>query len=69
MKARRRARAVALQGLYEIDFTQHSPEYALGCRLKERALPESATAFAFLPTDRIRGIGRFGFSPTGRRRR
>ena len=47
MKARRRARAVALQGLYEIDFTQHSPEYALGCRLKERALPESATSFAF----------------------
>jgi N utilization substance protein B len=47
MKARRRARAAALQGLYEIDFTQHSPEYALGCRLKERALPESATSFAF----------------------
>ena len=47
MKTRRRARAIALQGLYEIDFTQHSPEYALGCRLKERALPESATAFAF----------------------
>ena len=47
MKARRRARAVALQGLYEIDFTQHSAEYALGCRFKERALPESATAFAF----------------------
>lgn len=47
MKARRRARAIALQGLYEIDFTRHSPEYALGCRLKEGPLPESATSFAF----------------------
>jgi len=47
MKARRRARAIALQGLYEIDFTRHSPEYALGCRLRELPLPESATSFAF----------------------
>lgn len=47
MKARRRARAIALQALYELDFTDHSPEYALGCRLKEHPLSESATAFAF----------------------
>jgi N utilization substance protein B len=47
MKARRRARAIALQGLYELDFTRHTPEYALGCRLKERPLPEAATSFAF----------------------
>jgi len=47
MKARRRARAIALQGLYELDFTRHSTEYALGCRLKDDPLPESATSFAF----------------------
>jgi N utilization substance protein B len=47
MKARRRARAIALQALYELDFTEHSPEYALGCRLKERPLSEAATSFAF----------------------
>jgi len=47
MKARRRARAIALQGLYELDFTQHTSEYALGCRFKEDPLPESATAFTF----------------------
>jgi N utilization substance protein B len=47
MKARRRARAIALQGLYELDFTQHTTEYALGCRLKDRPLPETATVFVF----------------------
>ena len=54
MKARRRARAIALQGLYELDFTQHSPEYALGCRLKEHPLPEAATAFAFHLVEGVR---------------
>lgn len=47
MKARRYARRIALQGLYELDFTQHTPEYALGCRIKEQPLPEAATSFAF----------------------
>jgi N utilization substance protein B len=47
MKARRRARRIALQGLYELDFTQHNPEYALGCRIKEQPLPEAATSFVF----------------------
>jgi N utilization substance protein B len=47
MKARRRARMIALQGLYELDFIQHSPEYAIGCRIKEEPLPESATMFVF----------------------
>jgi N utilization substance protein B len=47
MNARRRARRIALQGLYELDFTQHSPEYALGCRIKEQPLPEAATSFVF----------------------
>jgi N utilization substance protein B len=47
MKARRRARAIALQALYELDFTQHTLEYALGCQLKEHPLPEAAMSFAF----------------------
>jgi N utilization substance protein B len=52
MNVRRRARRIALQGLYELDFTQHSLEYALGCRIKEqikeqKPLPEVATAFVF----------------------
>ncbi len=47
MKARRRARRIALQGLYELDFIQHTPEYAIGCRIKEDPLPESATMFVF----------------------
>jgi N utilization substance protein B len=54
MKARRRARAIALQALYEFDFTQHSTEYALGCRLKEHPLPEAATSFAFHLVEGVR---------------
>jgi N utilization substance protein B len=54
MKARRRARAIALQALYELDFTQHNIEYALGCRLKEHPLPEAATSFAF---HLVEGVG------------
>jgi N utilization substance protein B len=54
MKARRRARALALQALYEFDFTQHSTEYTLGCRLKERPLPEAATSFAFHLVEGVR---------------
>ena len=54
MKARRRARAVALQALYEFDFTQHSTEYTLGCRLKEHPLPEAATSFAFHLVEGVR---------------
>ena len=53
MAARRRARAIALQALYELDFTDHSPEYVLGCRLKENPLPESATSFAFHLVERV----------------
>jgi N utilization substance protein B len=54
MKARRRARALALQGLYELDYTQHSVEYALGCRLREHPLPETATTFAFHLVEGVR---------------
>jgi N utilization substance protein B len=45
MKVRRRARAVVLQTLYELDFTHHDLEYALGARFEERTLPEAAQEF------------------------
>jgi len=47
VKGRRHARMVALQALYELDMTRHTPEYALGCRLKEHPLPRAGVAFAF----------------------
>ena len=47
IKGRRHARMVALQALYELDMTRHTPEYALGCRLKEHPLPRAGVAFAF----------------------
>lgn len=46
MKVRRRARAVALQALYEIDSVKHPPEEVLQHRLEEEVLPEPAAAFA-----------------------
>jgi N utilization substance protein B len=54
MKARRRARSIALQALYEFDFTQHSTEYTLGCRLREYPLPEAATSFTFHLVEGVR---------------
>ncbi len=54
MKARRRARAIALQALYELDFIQHSTEYTVGCRLKEQPLPETATSFVFHLVEGVR---------------
>ncbi len=50
MKVRRRARAVVLQVLYELDFTIHEAKTALEDRLEEYNLPESAEAFARLLT-------------------
>ncbi len=47
IKGRRHARMVALQALYELDMTRHTPEYALGCRLKQHPLPRAGVAFAF----------------------
>ncbi len=46
MKVRRRARAVVLQTLYELDFTDHDLEVALKARLEERSLPATAEKFA-----------------------
>ncbi|PWH20220.1 MAG: transcription antitermination factor NusB [Ardenticatenia bacterium] len=47
IKGRHHARIVALQALYELDMARHTPEYALGCRLKEHPLPRAGVAFAF----------------------
>ena len=40
MKARRRARAVVLQTLYELDFADHTPLVALKARLDDRSCQE-----------------------------
>jgi transcription antitermination protein NusB len=45
MKVRRRARAIVLQTLYELDFTDHLPKAAFDARLEEYPLPEPAEAF------------------------
>jgi N utilization substance protein B len=46
MKVRRRARAIVLQTLYELDFTDHDPRTALTERCDDRNLPETALNFA-----------------------
>jgi len=46
VKIRRRARALALQALYEIDSVGHSPDTVLEERLAETPLPEPAAAFS-----------------------
>ncbi len=46
MKVRRRARAVVLQVLYELDFTGHEAKAALEGRFEDRLLPEAAESFA-----------------------
>lgn len=46
MKVRRHARAVVLQALYELDFTDHQAEPALEARFEDRILPEAAEGFA-----------------------
>ena len=46
MKARRKARAVALQALFEIDCSAHSPEIVLAERLAEQPLPPDLEDFA-----------------------
>lgn len=45
MKVRRRARATALQALFEIDCAGHDPETVLKYRFEETSLPEEAQAF------------------------
>jgi N utilization substance protein B len=46
VKARRRARALALQALYEIDSVGHPPDVVIEERLAETPLPESAAEFS-----------------------
>jgi transcription antitermination protein NusB len=46
MKVRRRARAVVVQVLYELDFTDHEAKTALEARFEDRPLPEAAEIFA-----------------------
>jgi N utilization substance protein B len=46
MKVRRRARAIVLQTLYELDFTNHQLKAALEARFEEYLLPEAAEGFA-----------------------
>jgi N utilization substance protein B len=46
MKARRKARMVALQALYELDCTKHEPGTVLSQREEDARLPEGQHAFA-----------------------
>ncbi|HMQ52103.1 MAG TPA: transcription antitermination factor NusB [Anaerolineae bacterium] len=46
MKVRRRARALVLQALYELDFTDHSAQSAIEARFDDRPLPDAAQGFA-----------------------
>jgi len=46
MKARRKARTVALQALYEIDCTTHSPEQVVDQRLADQPLDDELSEFA-----------------------
>lgn len=46
MRVRHRARIAALQALYEIDCSGHSPTAAVGRRLEEADLPEPGAQFA-----------------------
>ena len=46
MKLRTRARALALQALYEIDLANHPPTEVLQSRLEETPLPDDLAEFA-----------------------
>jgi N utilization substance protein B len=46
MKPRTRARSIALQALYEIDITGHSPELVITERLSETPLDDNLSEFA-----------------------
>ncbi len=46
MKARRRARTIAIQALYEIDCAHHPPELVLQQRLEENEISEATANFA-----------------------
>jgi transcription antitermination protein NusB len=46
MKARRKARTVALQALYEIDCTSHAPDEVVEQRLDDQPLTDESVEFA-----------------------
>lgn len=46
MKARRRARRITLEALYEIDIVDHPPEEVLGRRLEDQPLETAGVEFA-----------------------
>lgn len=46
MKVRRKARAVALQALFEVDSVNHPPDQVLARRLEEETLTPEGQAFA-----------------------
>ncbi len=46
MKARRKARSLALQALYEIDCTSHPPADVIAARLMEQPLSDDLAEFA-----------------------
>jgi len=46
MKARRKARGLALQALYEVDCAGHAPAVVLTSRLEEQPLPPELADFA-----------------------
>jgi N utilization substance protein B len=55
MKARRKARAVALQALYELDCTRHAAELVLAQRLEEQPLGDDLAEFARRLVDGVLG--------------
>ncbi len=44
--ARRKARTIALQALYEVDCTGHDPEAVLSVLIEEAVLPQDTAAYA-----------------------
>jgi N utilization substance protein B len=53
MRVRHRARVAALQALYEIDSSGHSPEVVIEQRLEDDDLPESGATFS---RELVRGV-------------
>jgi N utilization substance protein B len=53
MRVRHRARAAALQALYEIDSTGHSPEVVIEQRLEDDGLPDTGAIFS---RELVRGV-------------
>ncbi|MDM8520053.1 transcription antitermination factor NusB [Anaerolineales bacterium HSG6] len=53
MRPRRRARAVALQALYELDYIDHAIETTLTALVEQYPLPEAAEEFAWSLTTGI----------------